>query len=38
MKQSKYNPAVHDGTQQIRVLNGNILHWFENHPQLSMGF
>lgn len=30
MKQSKYDSAVHQGTQPIRVLNGNILYWFEN--------
>jgi hypothetical protein len=30
MKQSRYDSAIHHGTQPIRVLNGNVLHWFEN--------
>jgi hypothetical protein len=30
MKQSRYDSTSHNGTQPIRVLNGNILNWFEN--------
>ena len=30
MKQSRYDSSIHKGTQPIRVLNGNILNWFEN--------
>ena len=30
MKQSKYISGVHYGTQPIRVLNENIIYWFEN--------
>lgn len=30
MKKSIYDSKIHKGTQPIRVLNGNILNWFEN--------
>jgi hypothetical protein len=33
VKQSFYDPTSHIGTQPIRVLTGNILHWFENAEQ-----
>jgi hypothetical protein len=30
VKQNFYNPLYHNGTQPIRVLAPNILHWFQN--------